>query len=76
MWPSNHRYSTAAELSLARAAQACGFSALSLTDVFALYFGGGMSIVYFVPLLLLCAALAWVSMGGRKLVESLPIVVH
>jgi len=46
------------------------------TLVFALYFGGGMSLVYVVPLLLLCAALAWVGVGGRKLVEWLPIVGH
>jgi len=48
----------------------------AITLVFALYFGGGMSLVYVVPLLLLCAALAWVGVGGRKLVEWLPIVGH
>jgi len=48
----------------------------AITLVFALYFGGGMSLVYALPLLLLCTALAWVGVGGRKLVEWLPIVVH
>jgi hypothetical protein len=41
--------------------------------VFALYFGGGMSLVYITPLLLLLAALTWAGVGGRKLVEWLPI---
>ena len=44
--------------------------------VFALYFGGGSSLVFVMPLLALCAALAWVGVGGRKLVEWLPIVTR
>ena len=42
--------------------------------VFALYFGGSQSLLYVVPLLLLCAALAFVGVGGRKIVEWLPVV--
>lgn len=49
-----------------------GIGALVL--VFALYFGGGTSLLYVVPILLLCAAVAFVSVGGRKIVEWLPIV--
>src|SRR4051812_47112074 len=44
--------------------------------VFALYFGGGESLMYIVPVLLLCAALAFVGVGGRKIVEWLPIVAR
>src|SRR3954451_15005388 len=44
--------------------------------VFALYFGGGESLIYVVPVLLLCAALAFVGVGGRKIVEWLPIVAR
>lgn len=51
-----------------------GFGGIVL--VFALYVGGGMTLIYVVPLLLLCSALAWVDVGGRKLVEWLPIVGH
>ena len=49
-----------------------GFGAIVL--VFALYFGGGQSLLYVVPLLLLCAALAFVGIGGRRVVEWLPVV--
>ena len=42
--------------------------------VFALYFGGGASLMYVVPILLLCAALAFVAIGDRKIVEWLPVV--
>src|SRR3954470_17631697 len=48
----------------------------AVTLVFALYFGGGASLMYVAPILLLCAALAWVGVGGRKLVEWLPIVTR
>lgn len=44
--------------------------------VIALYFGGGASLMYGVPILLLCAALAWVGVGGRRLVEWLPVVMR
>src|SRR4051794_22503875 len=44
--------------------------------VFALYFGGGESLMYVVPVLLLCAALAFVGVGGRKIAEWLPIVAR
>jgi hypothetical protein len=46
----------------------------AITLVFALYFGGGTSLMYVVPILLACAALAFVGVGGRKLIEWLPIV--
>jgi hypothetical protein len=49
-----------------------GFGAITL--VFALYFGGGTSLMYVLPTLLACAALAFVDVGGRKLIEWLPIV--
>ena len=49
-----------------------GFGAIVL--VFALYFGGGPSLMYVVPVLLLCAALAFLGVGGRKLIEWLPVV--
>lgn len=49
-----------------------GFGAIVL--VFALYFGGGQSLLCVVPILLLCAALAFVGVGGRKIVEWLPVV--
>ena len=49
-----------------------GFGAIVL--VFALYFGGGSSLMYVVPVLLLCAALAFLGVGGRKLIEWLPVV--
>jgi hypothetical protein len=46
------------------------------TLVFALYVGGGAPLMYVAPILLLCGALAWVGVGGRKLVEWLPIVTR
>ena len=49
-----------------------GFGAIVL--VFALYFGGGESLMYVVPILLLSAALAFVGIGGRKIIEWLPVV--
>ena len=49
-----------------------GFGAVML--VFALYFGGGPSLIYVAPVLLACAALAFIGIGGRKLIEWLPIV--
>lgn len=51
---------------------AVGIGAILL--VFALYFGGGTSLIYVVPLLLLCAGFAFVGVGGRKIVEWLPVV--
>src|SRR4051812_3206093 len=42
--------------------------------VVALYAGGGTAVAISSPVLVLCAVLAWVSAGGRKLVEWLPIV--
>lgn len=42
--------------------------------VFALYSGGGTSLMYVAPILLLCAALAFMGVGGRKVVEWLPVV--
>src|SRR3954470_14516052 len=51
-----------------------GFGAIML--VFALYFGGGPSLMYVVPVLLICAALAFVGVVGRKLIEWLPIVAR
>lgn len=49
-----------------------GVGALLL--VFGLYAGRAMTLLLLTPILLLCAALAWVSAGGRKLIEWLPIV--
>jgi hypothetical protein len=51
-----------------------GFGAIIL--VFALYVGGGASLMYVVPILLVCAALAFVGVGGRKIVEWLPVVTR
>lgn len=48
----------------------------AITLVFALYFGGGGSLIVVGPILLLCAVLAWVGVGGRKLIEWLPIVTR
>jgi hypothetical protein len=44
--------------------------------VFALYLGGGMILAYALPIILLCAALAWVGVGSRKLIEWLPVVAR
>jgi hypothetical protein len=44
--------------------------------IVALYLGGGMTLVYVAPALLVCAALTWVDIGGRKIVEWLPIVAN
>jgi hypothetical protein len=44
--------------------------------VFSLYLGGGIILAYAAPVLILCAALAWVGIGGRKLVEWLPILLR
>src|SRR3954451_17483547 len=44
--------------------------------VFALYVGGGAPLMYVAPVLLLCGALAWVGVAGRKLVEWLPIAAR
>ena len=44
--------------------------------VFTLYLGGGMLLAFALPIMLLCGALAWVGIGGRKLIEWLPIVAR
>lgn len=49
-----------------------GFGAIML--VFALYVGGGTSLIYVVPVLLACSGLAFIGVGGRKLIEWLPVV--
>ena len=51
-----------------------GVGAIAL--VFSLYVGGGATLLYAMPVLLVCAALAWVSIGGRKLIEWLPVVTR
>ena len=51
-----------------------GFGAITL--IFALYVGGGASLMYVVPILLVCAGLAFVGVGGRKVVEWLPVVTR
>lgn len=51
-------------------------SIAAVTLVAALYLGGGMTLVYVAPVLLACAALAFVGVGGRKLIEWLPIVAR
>jgi hypothetical protein len=51
-----------------------GIGAASL--VFSLYAGGGSALVVSMPVILFCAALAWVAVGGRKLIEWLPITAR
>ncbi len=51
-----------------------GFGAVAL--VFSLYLGGGIILAYTAPILIVCTALAWVGVGGRKLVEWLPILLR
>ena len=46
----------------------------AVTLVFSLYVGGGASLVFALPGIVCCSALAWVSIGGRKLIQWLPIV--
>ncbi len=41
--------------------------------VFSLYVGGGASLIVAFPVILFCAALAFVGVGGRKLIQWLPI---
>lgn len=47
-----------------------------LTVVGALYAGGGMLLAWTAPIWLVCAVLAWVPAGGRKLIEWVPIVAR
>lgn len=42
--------------------------------ILALYVGGAMSLIVATPVLLVCTALAFVSVGGRRLIAWLPIV--
>jgi hypothetical protein len=42
--------------------------------VVSLYVRGGMALVVVSPVILLCAALAWLTVGGRKFIDWLPIV--
>lgn len=44
-----------------------------LTVVGALYAGGGMLLAWTAPVWVVCALLAWVPAGGRKLVEWIPV---
>src|SRR4051794_19746262 len=44
--------------------------------VAALYLGGGLTLAYASPIVAVCAGLAWGSVGGRKLVEWLPVVLR
>ena len=48
----------------------------ALSIVVALYMGGGMLLAYAAPICLLCAVLAWVPAGGRKLIEWVPIALR
>ena len=50
-----------------------GIGAVSL--VLSLY-GGGYAFVLTAPVILVCIALAWVRVGGRKLIEWLPITAR
>lgn len=52
---------------------AIGFGAAVL--VFALYAGGGSALAYASPVIAGSAVLAWVSVGGRRLVEWMPVGV-
>ena len=47
-----------------------------LSVIAALYLGGGILLAYVAPFCLLCAVLAWVPAGGRKLIEWLPITLR
>ena len=49
-----------------------GFGAIML--VFALYFGGGPSLMYVVPVLLLCASLAFIGVGSGLMLALLAFV--
>ena len=44
-----------------------------LSIVGALYAGGGILLAWTAPVWLLCAALAWTPVGGRKLIEWVPV---
>jgi len=44
--------------------------------VAALYLGGGLTLACASPITAVCAALAWVSVGGRKLIEWVPVVAR
>jgi hypothetical protein len=46
------------------------------TLVFGLYAGGGNVLLYLTPVLIVCVLLARVAVGGRKVVEWLPIVLR
>lgn len=48
-----------------------GLAAVALVS--ALYTGGGPALPYVFPLIVVCGALAWVGVGGRKLIEWVPI---
>jgi len=55
-------------------AQLVVVSIAAVTLIAALYLGGGIMLAYVAPVLLICAALAFASVGGRKLIQWLPIV--
>ena len=44
-----------------------------LTLIGAFYAGGGMLLAYTAPVWVLCAALTWIPVGGRPVVEWLPV---
>lgn len=46
----------------------------ALTLVFSLYVGGGPSLIVAIPVIGVCATLAWVGVGGRKLIHWVPII--
>lgn len=46
----------------------------ALTLILTLYVGGGAALILALPVILICTALAWVGIDGRKLIEWLPIV--
>lgn len=48
----------------------------AVTLVGSLYLGGGLLIAYAAPIIIACAALAWVGVGGRKLIEWLPVLAR
>ena len=41
----------------------------AVTLVFSLYVSGGASLIFALPVIVFCSALAWVSVGGRKLIQ-------
>ena len=82
--PRDYELSTVKFSRLARRGVLLGLSAGQLlvvgigavVFVFALYSGGGAALTYSLPIMAVSAGLAWIGVGGRKLVEWFPIVAR